>query len=160
MHGITIVALSAALLAGCEAHRLDQQMKQLCDRDGGVKIYETVKVPPAWLDFAGRPNVQKFPRQVLGGGTARQAVADRYIVEEQHEIIKRRSGDDRGLYLEGRLDRYRTIVRRMSDNKILGEEVSYGRSGGDISLGHPSSNSCPNPRPSPDVVQSIFIKEE
>ena len=33
------------LLAGCEKDRLDEQVKVLCAKDGGVKVYETVKLP-------------------------------------------------------------------------------------------------------------------
>ncbi len=32
------------LLAGCEKDRLDEQVKVLCAKDGGVKVYETVQV--------------------------------------------------------------------------------------------------------------------
>lgn len=160
MRGLAISALFVTQLVGCEAGRLDQQMEELCKKDGGVKVYEAVKVPAEWLDFAGHPSVKTFPRQNVGGGISRQSVAGLYLIEKQNQVIKSRSNDDRGLYVKGRLNRSRIIVLRISDNKILGEEVSYGRSGGDVSLGHSSSNSCPSPRPNPDVVQSVFLKDE
>ena len=37
--------LLVLLLAGCEKHRLDEQVKELCAKDGGVKVYETVTLP-------------------------------------------------------------------------------------------------------------------
>ena len=37
--------LLVLLLAGCEKHRLDEQVKELCAKDGGVRIYETVTLP-------------------------------------------------------------------------------------------------------------------
>ena len=162
MRGVIAIALAAAslsILARCERWTLDRQMEELCKKDGGVKVYEKVKVPPAWLDFSGRPNLKMFPSRDVGGGLSRQLLADQYVIETRRQDIKRPSNEDPGFYTEGRLSRYATVVRRLADNKTLGKEVSYGRSGGDLSLGHPSSKSCPDPSPVPDVIQSVFIKE-
>jgi hypothetical protein len=161
MRGVTagVTLLATALLAGCEASRLDRQMADLCKKDGGVKVYETVKAPPGWLDSSGHPNIKMFPSLDVGGGLSRQMVSDQYMIEGKLQDIKRPLNDKSGFYTEGRLFRYTTFVLRLSDNKTLGEEVSYWRSGGDLSLGHPSSKTCPDPRPIPDVIQSVFIKE-
>jgi hypothetical protein len=162
MRGVVLIAFAAALfliLSGCERWALDKQMEELCKKDGGVKVYEQVKVPTGWLDVAGRPNLKVFPTRDVGGGMSRQVLADQYVIETRRQDIKRASNDDPGFYTEGRLSRYAIVVRRVADNKTLGEEVSYGRSGGDLSLGHPSYRSCPDPRPIPDVIQSVFVKE-
>ena len=41
------------LLAGCEKNRLDVQVKELCAKDGGIKVHETVKLPPDRFDQHG-----------------------------------------------------------------------------------------------------------
>ena len=50
---ILIAILTPALLVGCEKARLDQQVKELCAKDGGIKVYETVKLPPERFDQWG-----------------------------------------------------------------------------------------------------------
>lgn len=47
------------LLAGCEKARLDAQVKELCAKDGGIKVYETVKLPADRFNQWGR-GCQKF----------------------------------------------------------------------------------------------------
>ena len=41
---LTFAALTTAL-AGCERWSLDRQMEELCKKDGGIKVYETVTLP-------------------------------------------------------------------------------------------------------------------
>ena len=41
----TIVAMLVTL-SGCERYALNRQMEELCKKDGGVKIYETVTLSP------------------------------------------------------------------------------------------------------------------
>ena len=65
-----------------------------------------------------------------------------------------------GFVKKGRLSRYEHTVQRISDKKVLGTQVSYGRTGGEWSLHHPSSNGCPLPRPNPDLENAVFIKEK
>ena len=50
---LTILLAAAFLLAGCEKARLDQQVKELCVKDGGIKVYETVKLPAERFDQWG-----------------------------------------------------------------------------------------------------------
>lgn len=39
--------------SGCEKWQLDQQVRERCAKDGGIKIYETVKLPPNSFDQWG-----------------------------------------------------------------------------------------------------------
>ena len=48
-----ILLIAALLLSGCEKARLDQQVKELCAKDGGIKVYETVKLPADRFDQWG-----------------------------------------------------------------------------------------------------------
>ena len=52
LHGWLAVAI---LLSGCEKFALDRQMEELCKKDGGVKVYETVTLPPEMFDQWGDP---------------------------------------------------------------------------------------------------------
>jgi hypothetical protein len=137
-------------MSGCEKFVLDQQMEELCKEDGGVKIYETVSLPPEMFDQWGDP----FP------GWRERSLEDRlgpdykYIVETSYL----KSGDpQRG---EGRLDKTVTKIVRRSDHKLLGTAISYGRSGGDyIAYANPSSRSCPIYGDDKQwVIKSVFVK--
>ena len=154
---VTALALSLAFLTGCEANRLDRKMEELCKIDGGIKIYETVNVPASWLDEQGYPNNRTFPIRYVGGGLTTQEISDQYIVRIQEKTIVAVQ-DDSHLFIHGTLRRVQTTVMSTPDRRILGEETTYRRTGGDWSLGHPGSSFCPYPNPSKDVIQSIFKK--
>jgi len=139
-------------LVGCEKAALDSRVDELCAKDGGVRVYETVSLPPSMFDQWGDP----FP------GWRGRKFEDRfgpdYRYVEETEYIK--NGDPfKG---EGRLDRSVTKIFRRADNKLLGEAISYGRSGGDlIPFAHPSSRSCPTySDDSKWVIKSVFVKQK
>ncbi|MCC7461358.1 MAG: hypothetical protein IT480_02730 [Gammaproteobacteria bacterium] len=143
------IVLTVVLLAGCERYWLDRKMEELCAKDGGVKVYETVTLSPAEYDAVYRYKVKaKTPEDFYG-------VEYRFI--EKRVVVAgkahRHPGSGRG-----RLVRWYSALYRVADNKLLGESISYGRSGGDgLTFGfHPSSNHCPKPRVS--LAQSVFIK--
>lgn len=145
-----LAVLGLLPLGGCEKYELDRRMEELCKKDGGIKIHETVTLPPEMFDQDGDP----FP------GWRKRSEYERlgpdYRLVQQTTYLKQ--GEP--LKGEGRLDRSHWKVVRNSDNKILGEGVSYGRSGGDfIVLGHFTSKSCP-PRFGEDqaLIHSVFIK--
>jgi hypothetical protein len=151
---IVITALLASLigilLTGCERDSLDRQMAELCAKDGGIKVHETVTLPPEMFDQNGDP----FP-----GWRSRpesQRLGDDYRLLMETVYLKQ--GDP--LKGEGRLDRTEVKVIRIVDNKILAMGVSYGRSGGDfIVVDHFSSSSCPPRLGEPrSVIRSVFLK--
>lgn len=159
MRGLTYlsIAATACMLSGCEKYALDRQMEELCKKDGGVKVYETVKISAKLFDTTGR--LITGPTQNRGGGLFTEIAADRYQITSKHDVIK--DGNPfANMLSEGRLLRHQIIVRRIADEKILGEEVSYSRTGGDITFGHPSQNFCPRPRPQPGIIQATLLKEE
>ncbi len=142
-------ALSIALLslAGCERFALDRQMEELCKKDGGVKVHETVTLSPAEYDQLSRYATAKNREYSYGPEY-------RYVLR-QEIVIGKDADPEKG---QGRLSRWYSAIYRKSDNKLLGEAVSYGRTGGDgFTFGfHPSSNSCP--RMSQGLDQMIFVK--
>ena len=139
------------LMSGCEKFALDRQMEELCKKDGGVKIYETVSLPPEMFDQWGDP----FP------GWRGRKLEDRLGSDYRYvyEVIYLKQGNP--IEGQGRLDRTSASIFRSSDNKLLGEAISYGRSGGDfIAYDHPSSKSCPAPQSESDVIRGVFVHKE
>jgi hypothetical protein len=150
---VTLLVLSVYLLAGCaEKYELDLQLEELCKKDGGVKIYETVKLPPEMFDEFGYP----FP------GWQKRARVDRlgseFLFEEEKYVLK----EGNPWLGKGLLIKFTEKIYRRSNHSLIGESVSYGRSGGDfIVLGHISSAHCPIfQNASETLIQSVFIKEE
>ena len=135
-------------LCGCEKDKLDKQMEELCKKDGGSKVYETVILPAYMFDESGYP----FP-----GWRDRLNNEDRlskdYLYIREEKVLK--NGDP--LKGEGQLSRFRTKIIRRSDSKLLGEKVFYTRVGGDgIVIGHYTMNTCP--KTGEPIEKSIFVK--
>jgi len=136
------------LFSGCEKLSLDRQMEDLCRKDGGVKVYETVTLPPEMFDQWGDP----FPGWRGRNPEDRLGQEYRYFME----IIDIKRGD--ALKGEGELRRFATRIHRRSDNKLMGESISYGRSGGDfIAFAHPTSRSCPASQSESDLIRAVFL---
>jgi hypothetical protein len=120
-----------------EKDHLNAQMAELCKIDGGVKIYERVKLPAdAFNQWGGL----KTPKSIKKGNEYVSQIAD--IYESSTEKANIKNGDPfKG---EGSLARYLTKVVRVTDKKILAEYVSYSRAGGDRWFaGMPSAENCP-----------------
>jgi len=144
----TVIALS---LGGCEKFALDRQMEELCKKDGGVKVYTTVTLSSEMFDNLGHP----FPGWPNRSQEERLGSDYRYVVER---VILKQGDAMKG---EGELRRTVERVFRRSDNKLLGEQISYGRSGGDfIAFAHPTSKHCPVIQSdSEGLIKSIFRKK-
>lgn len=144
---ILIVGLG---LAGCEKYALDRQMEELCKNDGGVKVYETVTLSPEMFDRWGDP----FP------GWRERKPEDRLGPDYLYvmEIVDIKHGD--AFKGEGELRRFSTRIYRRFDSKLMGEAISYGRSGGDfIVIDHPTSKRCPIYKADDKwIIKSVFLK--
>ena len=144
----TLVALLMLLplMAACskgpiEKAKLDAEIKRLCAIDGGVKVYETVRLPAERFEKYGGLRLPS-KRDVTS--------TDDYYVE----------WDVRHL-LDGNpsMRRDHFLVYRKVDGKLLGEAISYSRRGGD--LPGPWEDSlfrCPPKADDQDLMLSIFIK--
>lgn len=103
-------------LAACSAtpskSELDAEVKRLCAIDGGIKVYETVRLPAERFDQHG--NV-RIPSKTKAKPT------DEYYYDS--ETVYLREGDPTVIRMVTR------IVRR-NDEKVLGESVRYARGGG------------------------------
>lgn len=125
--------------AGGQKYYYDAQVSRLCAKDGGVKVYETVKLPAERFDRWG--NVQIPPKDMAKLG-------DEYYY--QMEVRYSRQGDP---------EMYRLAFQivRSADGKLLGEATSYGRRGGDLpGPWHPSAFGCPGGADITDLKKQVF----
>lgn len=123
----------------------DTQVNRMCQEDGGVMVYETVKLPAAQYDRLAKQN------WVLPEAKHAQPT-DEYFTETETQYF--RSSNPQVA---------RAVVRfiRRSDGKVLGEYINYGRGGGDLpGPWHGSSYLCPDPTKSLGIELKIFVKGE
>ena len=120
---LTIVALTTAL-GGCERWALDRQMEELCKKDGGIKVYETVTLLASEFSNTGQPLAKYIP---LAKSDADYLGPDYRFVQKREILVGKNADIEKG---EGQLSRWYSAVYRRSDGRLLGESVSYGRGGG------------------------------
>jgi len=121
--------LLIAGIGGCEARKAyyDWQVRKLCERDGGVVVYERMAISKA--DYL------RFAREVGSGAKGSALVAESPVYTETTITYIRRGNPE--------IRRDEEVFRRRSDNKILARYVYYARVGGDFpSWAHPSSRGC------------------
>jgi hypothetical protein len=116
-------ALTAAMagvaclgLAGCEKWRLDQQVKELCAKDGGIRVYETVKVPVDQFDEQGNIRFYQAARN-------EDALGPEYLYLRSQEFYRKGNPQMSRIHLR---------VVRKADGKTLGQSTYYERGGGDL----------------------------
>lgn len=121
--------------------RLDQQVREMCAKDGGVKVFETVTLP-----------ADKFNEydQVRVPAKAYLKPEDEYFYEDGSRYLQK-----------GNPEIWRNHFRiiRRSDGKVMGETISYTRRGGGLpGPWHPSSFGCPKDADTTDLAKQIIIK--
>jgi hypothetical protein len=134
-------------LYGGEKRLLDQQVRELCAKDGGIKVYETVKLPAERFNHSGQLNftIPVTPYSTLSD-------TDEYFLE--WEVTKVISGNPS-------LERSHFRLVRRSDMKRLGESVSYSRISGDLpGPWHESSVICPEITIDQSLESSVFVRGE
>jgi hypothetical protein len=120
---------------------LDHQIREMCAKDGGVKVYETVTLPAERFDKYDQIRVPHKRYSKPG---------DEYFYE-----------DDTLYLLKGNPEIWRSIFRiiRRNDEKVMGEAVSYHRRGGGLfGPWHDSSFGCPKNAGDTDLEKQIIIK--
>jgi hypothetical protein len=139
---LVLLPLATACASGPGKAELDAEVKRLCAIDGGVRVYETVRLP------ADKFNELKRRNFVLPDKLAAKQT-DEYYVET-----------DRHYYRQGNpeMSRRQYKIIRRSDHKTLGELIFYGRGGGDLpGPWHGSSFTCPDPT-QVHFEAAIFVK--
>lgn len=138
--GFAILYAPWLVSSGVKAY-YDRQVRELCAKDGGIRVYETVRLP-----------VLEFEHWKNSGGVTDDNPTDSYFSDS--EIHYFREGNPNLL-------RYHYWIVRRSDGKVLGESIRYVRSGGDLPgpWEGGTSFSCPSLLDSIDKLQSsIFLK--
>jgi len=135
--------LVAACAGGPSKSDLDDEVRRLCAIDGGVKVYETVKLPAEKFNQWGQVNFYR-PTQ------NENALGPEYVFKWELKFL--REGNPS-------LRRSHYSVLRQSDHKLLGESISYSRGGGDIpGPWQPSSFSCPEIAGDVPLLTKIFAQ--
>jgi len=142
---LLLLTLVSACASGPGKAELDAEVRRLCAIDGGVKVYETVRLPAERFDNYGQIHVP----QKQGAKPV-----DEYFYEWKVTYLKFGMPDD-GI---PDLARSQFLLYRIGDNKLLGKSVSYIRRGGDFpGPWHPSSFSCPSNADFIDLKKQVFI---
>jgi hypothetical protein len=144
--GIACIATLSGLLwlAVGEKWLADRQVRELCAKDGGVRVYETVKLPTDQYEQYAKKNWILPDKSQMTSSDEYYADTDVHYYQQGILNMSRRQ--------------YRII--RSSDSKVLGESISYGRSGGDLpGPWHHSSFKCPDPVKQPSNIETtIFLR--
>ena len=114
---LLLLPLAAACASGPSKAELDAEVNRLCAIDGGVKVYETVKLPADRFDK--RQHFINFYRPTQ----EENALGPEYLFKQN--IFYYRRGNPE-------MTRQHYQISRRSDGKLLGETILYGRGGGDL----------------------------
>ena len=141
---IAVMLISACARGPLVKEYFDNQVRELCAIDGGIKVHETVTLPADMFDVYDNPKV--LIKHSPGYSRA-------YYVESETQDIRSETP---------RISRSHYKIIRRSDAKVLGESVRYSRGGGDMyGPWHDSSFICPEIGPSqPNLEKSVFLKAE
>jgi len=148
---LTVVILFLTSCATPTQVSLDTEIKRLCAIDGGIKTYETVKLPAERFGTTGLIN---FYRPVEG----ENALGSDYILKSsRHWISKSGLGTS-----DAKLSRVHVTIARRSDGRVLSEMIIYQRAGGDApGPWFPSTYSCPAiPGGEHALLRSTFVKQD
>lgn len=143
---LTPIVLLVVGIGGCEARKAyyDWQVRRMCEKDGGVTVYERVTVTREEYERLGGSHGQiPFPEE-------RAAPAGYpYVTNTTLTVLKEG-------YPEVR--RSEALVKRRADGKVLARFVTYSRVGGDFpSWAHHSSKGCDVPLG--NVSQNVLTVE-
>lgn len=147
---VVLLLLAVGFFEGRKAY-WDYRVKRMCEKDGGVRVFERVAIPPMYVDRDGviripaKPSIPDKPLHFEAKPT------DLFYYETIDESIV--SG-----YLA--VGKHTFNVVRAIDRKILATMIVYSRSGGDIpAFSHPSSFSCPDPKSRSEPLNATFIRQ-
>lgn len=148
-----LAAVIVGVLSGCAGWSPGQQsywdarVRELCKKDGGVTVYEQVKITRREFDALGGLNgtVPVPIRAFAQPGTPYVAETKRFTIHEWAPEVLRRE----------------TSIIRVADGKVLSRQIQYLRIGGDFpSPSHESSYSCADVGVPLDVERKTFLVTE
>lgn len=137
---VVLLLLTIGFFEGRKAY-WDYRVKEMCEKDGGVKVFEAIKLPSEMFNQWGQVSFQ-IPLKYNAKSS------DEYYFEWDIQYYQRGSPE---------VWRNHFTLIRVIDKKILGEAIGYSRRGGDFpGPWHESSYGC---SPSADISilkQHIF----
>lgn len=121
---VLLLLLAVAFFEGRKAY-WDYRVQEMCEKDGGVKVYERVPLPKKYLNRDGQIKIPFEAHATTDDEffirTSRIPIVDGYLSVGKHQ----------------------TQLYRTADKRLIAEIVSYGRGGGDFpSFAHPSYKTC------------------
>lgn len=123
----------------------DKLVDGLCAKDGGIKVYETVKLSPERFSEFG---------EILIPLKKDAKSTDEYFFTSETTWIIPEGNQVRDLDLRRDHDK----LFRAQDGRLLAESVGYSRRGGDpASPAHPSYYACPQHAGVKYMNQKVFI---
>lgn len=152
MKKILFSSLIPILFSGCVGYvpgqqsYWDAQVREMCERDGGVKIYEKLHISKSDIDLLGRVD-GKIDMPI------KQLAKPNSPAYAELKITNLNDGNPQVTRTES------TIIRRI-DQVTIAQWIVYSRFGGDFpSLSHPSTFRCPDIKKITADLQSLFIVE-
>jgi hypothetical protein len=144
MKKIILLSLASLIVYAAfftEKDRLDREVKRLCAIDGGIRVYETVKLP---VERFTQYDFISLPYKEIANSE------DKYFYESSTTSLIRGNPE---------LVKYHYAVYRQFDGKLLGEIINYSRRGGGIpGPWHMPAFRCPK-ETDVNLNKKIFIKE-
>lgn len=142
---IPVVLVVIAFLF-CEANKAywDHKVTEMCEKDGGVTVYENVTLTQEEYERNdGKNGVIRVMSESTSKNNHQYAWSNTDTVINETNPYVRRS---------------EYITYRKSDKKELGKWITYSRRGGDLPIGfHPSSFSCSDiPNFEKNITKKIF----
>ena len=138
---IVLLILAIGFYEGRKAY-WDYRVKGMCEKDGGVKVFQTVELnEQEYALFLNKFGQLDIPLE-------NRAVENVPIVHSDTRTYVHRGNPE--------VWRYQLVVIRKSDKKALGVRISYARVGGDLFALHPSRYLCPEK--SEDLFSAIVHK--
>jgi hypothetical protein len=117
----------------------------MCDRDGGVKIFEKLRISKVDVDFLGRIDGKIAIPSLSSAHPNAPAYSELKItsIREANPLISRSE----------------SVIIRRADQAVLARWVAYSRSGGDFPTGlsEGTSFTCPDLRAITSDLQQLFI---
>lgn len=148
--GLLAVVVSCSGCATPSQAYWDAKVKELCEKDGGVKVYEVVRISRKM-----HPDLINERGVVILRSRDNSKPTDQYYIVYKEDVVIKEDNP--------RVWRSEYGIFRVSDGKELGRQVMYSRRGADMSVGisHPSYFSCKKIEGFKDnLTESMFIVGE
>jgi hypothetical protein len=137
--GITTLSLGLSSACSPTDHGWDAKVRELCQKDGGVTVYERVRLSKDESRHITGPagDLVVPPKDAANGGKPYVSESERIVLNEGNPVVYR----------------WETAIVRTSDGKILSRLVHYGRVRSD---GVDSGYSCRDVGVALDLEQQTF----